>query len=70
MIKTISMIGNSQGLIFDAALKERTGIKIGDLVNVEIHQGDKISITPLEINRFSQTVRKSRRRSRKLKADR
>ncbi len=69
MTKTISKIGNSQGLIFDAALNELTGLKIGDLVNVEIHQGDKISITPLQMSRLRRTDLKSRRRSRKLRAD-
>jgi len=61
MNKTISKIGKSQGLIFDAALKKLTGLEIGDLVNVEIHQGDKISITPLQIS-LSRRRHKAKRR--------
>jgi antitoxin component of MazEF toxin-antitoxin module len=34
MIKTIRKMGNSQGLIFDQALCELTGLKVGDKVSV------------------------------------
>lgn len=47
MLKTIGRIGNSQGLIFDAALRELTGLKAGDEVNVTVHEGGTIVITPL-----------------------
>jgi antitoxin component of MazEF toxin-antitoxin module len=47
MLKFISRIGNSQGLIFDAALRELTGLKEGDQVNVTVHDGGSIVITPL-----------------------
>jgi antitoxin component of MazEF toxin-antitoxin module len=47
MLKTISRIGNSQGLIFDAALRELTGLKPGDEVNVTVHEGGAIVITPM-----------------------
>lgn len=47
MIKTISKIGNSQGLIFDAALMQLARLKVGDEVNVEIHSGGTITIAPL-----------------------
>jgi antitoxin component of MazEF toxin-antitoxin module len=47
MLKAISKIGNSQGLIFDAALRELTGLKEGDQVNVTVHRGGSIVITPL-----------------------
>lgn len=36
MTKTISKIGNSQGIIFDSALMDLTGMKIGDQVNVTV----------------------------------
>ena len=47
MIKTITKIGNSHGLIFDATLRELTGLKPGDQVNVTVHEGGAIVITPM-----------------------
>jgi antitoxin component of MazEF toxin-antitoxin module len=47
MIKTIAKIGNSQGLIFDSALRELTGLKPGDKVNVTVHEGGTIVLTPM-----------------------
>jgi antitoxin component of MazEF toxin-antitoxin module len=47
MIKTIARIGNSQGLIFDSALRELTGLKPGDQVNVTVHEGGTIVLTPM-----------------------
>ena len=36
MTKTITKIGNSQGIIFDAALIDLARIKVGDRVNVTV----------------------------------
>ncbi len=47
MLKTITKIGNSQGLIFDTALCELSGLKAGDQVNVTIHPGGSLIITPI-----------------------
>jgi antitoxin component of MazEF toxin-antitoxin module len=47
MIKTISKIGNSQGLILDAALMELAHLQPGDEVNVEVHEGGTLTVTPL-----------------------
>ncbi|MFY9315286.1 MAG: hypothetical protein WAO95_06975 [Burkholderiales bacterium] len=47
MLKSISKIGNSQGLIFDAALCELSGLKAGDQVNVTVHEGGALVITPM-----------------------
>lgn len=47
MVKTIVKVGNSNGLIFDAALLELAHLKAGDEVNVEVHEGGTITITPL-----------------------
>jgi len=47
MLKTITKVGNSQGLIFDATLRELTGLKPGDQVNVTVHEGGAIVITPM-----------------------
>ena len=47
MIKIISKIGNSQGIIFDSALLQLARLKVGDEVNVEVHSGGMITIAPL-----------------------
>ena len=47
MLKTITKIGNSQGLMFDAALMDLAHLKAGDQVNVEVHEGGTITLTPL-----------------------
>jgi antitoxin component of MazEF toxin-antitoxin module len=47
MTKTISKVGNSQGLIFDSALMELTHLKVGDQVNVTVHEGGAIILTPV-----------------------
>ena len=36
MTTTISKIGNSQGIIFDAALMDLARLKVGDQVNVTV----------------------------------
>lgn len=48
MIKTISKIGNSQGIIFDSALLQLAHLKVGDEVNVEVHAGGTITIAPVD----------------------
>lgn len=47
MIKTITKIGNSQGIIFDAALMNLARIGVGEKVNVSVHEGGSIVLTPL-----------------------
>ncbi len=47
MTKTISKVGNSQGIMFDAALMEMARLKVGDQVNVELHEGGTITLTPI-----------------------
>ena len=36
MTKTITKVGNSQGIIFDAALMDLARVKVGDQVNVTV----------------------------------
>jgi len=48
MVKTITKVGNSQGIIFDSALMELAHLKPGDEVNVEVHAGGTITLTPLK----------------------
>lgn len=48
MIKTITKIGNSQGIIFDAALLEMSHLNPGDSVNIEVHSGGTLTLTPIK----------------------
>ena len=61
MVKTISRVGNSQGIMFDAALMELAHLKVGDEVNVEVHAGGTITLTPLRPrpsqNEISRTIK-------------
>jgi len=63
MLKRISKVGNSQGLIFDSALRELTGLKAGDQVNVTVHEGGAIVIAPM---RPAIGADEARSRARKL----
>jgi antitoxin component of MazEF toxin-antitoxin module len=47
MVKTITKVGNSQGIIFDAALLDLARLKAGDQVNVAVHEGGTITLTPV-----------------------
>ena len=47
MVKAITKIGNSQGIIFDSALLDTAHLKVGDILNVTIHEGGSITLTPL-----------------------
>jgi antitoxin component of MazEF toxin-antitoxin module len=47
MTKTISKVGNSQGIIFDAALMDLARVKVGDQLTVTLHEGGSIVLTPV-----------------------
>jgi antitoxin component of MazEF toxin-antitoxin module len=47
MTKTISKVGNSQGIIFDSALMDLARVKLGDQVTVTVHEGGSIVLTPV-----------------------
>jgi len=47
MIKTITKIGNSNGIIFDATLMDMAHLKTGDQVNVTVHDGGSLIFTPI-----------------------
>ena len=70
MTKTITRIGNSQGIIFDAALMDLARIKIGDQVNVTIvPESGAILLMPLRPgpskDEISSIIRKTARDYRK-----
>jgi antitoxin component of MazEF toxin-antitoxin module len=56
MNKTITKIGNSQGVIFDSTLMELAHLKLGDEVNVEVHEGGTITLTPIRPRPSRQDV--------------
>ena len=70
MTKTISKVGNSQGIMFDAALMEMARLKVGDQVNVELHEGGTITLTPLrpsiEPKKATATARRLIRKNSEL----
>ncbi|HEX3988959.1 MAG TPA: hypothetical protein VHZ30_05970 [Verrucomicrobiae bacterium] len=47
MTKTISKVGNSNGIIFDATVMDMAHLKTGDQVNLEVHEGGTITLTPI-----------------------
>jgi antitoxin component of MazEF toxin-antitoxin module len=47
MTKTITKIGNSRGLMFDAALMDLARLKVGDQVSISVHEGGSIVLTPV-----------------------
>ena len=62
MIKTITKIGNSQGIIFDAALLDLARLKTGDQVDVSVHDGGTVTLTPLRRVITAEDARASARR--------
>jgi antitoxin component of MazEF toxin-antitoxin module len=59
MVKVISKIGNSQGLIMDQALLELLHLRVGDQVNIEVHDGGTATLTPLEARPSRQDISKA-----------
>lgn len=47
MIKRITKVGNSQGIMLDAALMDLARLKVGDEVNVTVHEGGALYLTPV-----------------------
>jgi len=48
MTKTISKVGNSQGIIFDAALMDLARVKVGDQLNITVvPESGAIMLMPL-----------------------
>lgn len=56
MTKTITKVGNSQGVIFDSALMELAHLKVGDEMAVTIHDGGSIMLTPLRSERSQEEI--------------
>ena len=63
MLKQITKVGNSQGLILDSALMDLTGLRVGDQVNISVAPGGAIVLTPIRkaasADEVSATIRKT-----------
>ena len=70
MTKTISRVGNSQGIIFDAALMDLAHLKVGDQVTITVHEGGSIVLTPvrpsIEPREAAATAKRLIRKNAKL----
>ena len=62
MTKTISKVGNSEAVIFDAALMDLARLKVGDEINVSLHAGGSIVLTPIRPTLDPKTARAGRTR--------
>ncbi|MBI2295924.1 MAG: hypothetical protein HYU76_07835 [Betaproteobacteria bacterium] len=47
MLKQITKVGNSQGLILDSVLMDLTGLRVGDQVDVTVAPGGAIVLIPI-----------------------
>ena len=65
MVKTIRKVGNSHGLIFDSAFMDLAHLKPGSQVNVEVHAGGTITLTPLHPRPSREEVSKTIRSTMK-----
>lgn len=63
MIKRLTKVGNSYGLIFDAAVRGLSGLKPGDEVNVTVHDGGTIILTPVRKAHDADAVKSAIRRT-------
>jgi len=66
MTKTITKIGNSQGIIFDAALMDLARVKVGDQVDITVvpHTG-AIVLMPLRSGPSTEEIRSVIRKTAK-----
>ena len=62
MTKTITKIGNSQGIAFDRAFLDLARLKVGDQLSVTIHEGGAIVLTPLKGTISTERAAKTARR--------
>jgi len=62
MTKTITKIGNSQGIVFDAAFMDLARLKVGDELAVSLHEGGAIVLLPPRRTIADETASKTARR--------
>ena len=70
MTKIITKVGNSQGIIFDAALMDLAHLKVGDQVAISVHEGGTILLTPvrpsIEVKQAAATAKRLIRKNTEL----
>ncbi len=70
MTKTITKMGNSQGIMFDAAFMDLARLKVGDEMIVSVHEGGAIILTPakgtIDPVQAAETARRLIRKNNKL----
>ena len=70
MITRIIKVGNSRGIIFDAALLDLARLKVGDQVNMAEHEGGTITLTPvhstISLAKAGATAKRLIRKNREL----
>ncbi len=47
MTKTICKIGNSHGIMLDAAFMDLARLHVGDQISITLHEGGSIVLTPV-----------------------
>ena len=62
MTKTITKIGNSQGITFDAAFMDLARLKVGDELSVSLHDGGAIVLMPMRRTIKTESACKTARR--------
>ena len=62
MTKTITKIGNSQGITFDTAFMDLARLKVGDELSISLHEGGAIVLMPMRRAVPTDTARKTARR--------
>jgi antitoxin component of MazEF toxin-antitoxin module len=62
MTKTITKIGNSQGIVFDAAFMDLARLKVGDELSISLHEGGAVVLMPMRRTIAVDTARKTARR--------
>ncbi|HEY3856879.1 MAG TPA: hypothetical protein VGO67_21045 [Verrucomicrobiae bacterium] len=59
MTKTITKVGNSNGIIFDATVMDMAHLKTGDQVNLQVHEGGTITLTPIRLRPSKEEIKET-----------
>ena len=62
MVKTLTNVGDEQGIVLDPALLELAHLKVGDQVSVTVQEGGAIVLTPVRAVIEPHTARETARR--------
>jgi antitoxin component of MazEF toxin-antitoxin module len=62
MVKTVTSVGDEQGIVLDPALLELANLKVGDQVSVTVQEGGAIVLTPVRAVLEPQAAQETARR--------